>query len=566
MKVYKNSKILKNIYVLVSILIVICVNTFVQSENNMPITVDEIGYLSYPATIAGYKWNEAFNYIPYYGFGYGLLLLPLFLFCRTIEQIYIGVKIFNYILVAIIFLFIKLFGEKICENENSDSLIYSLLCCVIPSILVFKNYALSELIIIAVYFIVIFALDKYIKTGEVKYKLLCLILNIYLLSIHLRTVGVVITSLVIFLFYDIKHGKVHNKNNKPFKTIIIVIIIISIFLLTNYLTKLSGIGNVNDINSISGQIKRIQSLFHPNELKNFILLMISKIWTYLTSYMGFILIGIGKLFYDILKNANDNKIPYMHIYLLVSFVLEFSINCIAMSGVGRLDMIFYTRYSEFCAIPIFYIGIKQVWENKLKFKNIFIISIFMICTYWAIYALLQDNKSVSYFLTLCVPNVSIWWNNGEFLGLLATKVSIIFLLGFCFVAKVKSKLIKSIPYILMVYLWVCSSKNSIENYEITLRIQNYGFIDEVQFIKNNKFHKVYAVVDTDTWEGTYYECWLQLAIPDIEVICISKNANWLSIEDPEVIIIVPSQVIEEDINRYKDFVLSSTDYFYLIGH
>ncbi len=560
------ANIYKKFYTVFFCLVVVSVNLLIQSTCDLPIVVDEIGYISYPALIAGYKWNDVLNYVPYYGFGFGLLLIPIFGVCHTIKQIYIAIRVFHYLLIVIIFLTIRKLGDEVGEEKGENNLfsesVYSLFCCIIPSILVFKCYALSEILIITVYLLILLTLNKYIKSRKMQWKIFFIILNLYFLMIHLRTVGVVFLSLVFIIFLDresIKKCITNKKNRKIFVFIGLILIV----LLTGFIhvAKWIEIGKYDNTNSIVSQIGRIIVLFNFERMKSFLLLIGSRIWTYIVSYLGLTAIGMGVL---VSSAKNENKKIYL--YMILSFVLEFTINCVTMSAVGRLDMIFYTRYSEFCIIPILYFGIKKICESEISIEKIFIIMFITLCTYQFVHYLLNANKQISDFLTICVPNVSIWWKNGEFSAELATKMTILFLFSIYIFSNMKRIRLKVIPLFLITIIWVSTASNAISNYEKTLDIQKYSFDKEVKFISDNDYQKIYAVVGTkEYYIGRHYECWLQLAVPNMEIQCIPIEDCYNYIEDKNAVIIIPKRLMGLDEKIYEKYFQCKTEYFYFLG-
>lgn len=564
MKKYRYKEKSDILFTIFCCLIIVCINLLIQSSCDLPIIVDEIGYISYPAFISGYRWNDALCYVPYYGFGYGLFLVPVFLICKSIRQIYTAIRILNFLFIVVIFLTVKKFGNEMWKGNHLNGTVYSLICCFIPGILVFKNYALSEIIIIMVYSLMLLSFEKYITSGKTRWKTVFLFLNFYLLTIHLRMIGSVFASCILLAVYNLKLAKGSNakrKNKKMF--VLTAIMVLLIFLLAQSAISLSGIGKYDSANSLSEQIGRVIAILNLRYMKSFLLLMVSRVWTYAVSYLGLFMVGMGGLITFIVREK-DNRIIYTYIFL--SFAFEFFINCVAMPRVSRLDIMFHTRYSEVCIIPILYIGIMNVLERKVNIRYIFGVLAITTGTYHVIPALFNMSKDVTEFLTICVPNVSIWWKDGRFEGVLATKATVIFLLAAYFFSRMRNVLLKMVPLYFAAAIWISSAAKSIESYENTLIVQKYDFMDEIDFITKNHYQKIYAIVGTrEYYVGRHYECWLQLAMPDCKIQCIPIEECYNCMDEKGAITVIPKRLIGIDEENYEEYFLCTTEYFCLLG-
>ena len=61
---------------------------------------DEVGTIASAAYFAGYDWSETMSMHKYYGFGYSLLMAPLFMIFDNVTIIYGGMLVCNGILSA----------------------------------------------------------------------------------------------------------------------------------------------------------------------------------------------------------------------------------------------------------------------------------------------------------------------------------------------------------------------------------------------------------------------------------------------------------------------------------
>ena len=115
-------------------------------------------------------------------------------------------------------------------------------------------------------------------------------------------------------------------------------------------------------------------------------------------------------------------------------------------------------------------------------------------------------------------------------------------------------------------MWVNTASNSFRNYEKTLRIEKYDFEEEIEYVAANNIQKIYAVVGTNEYYvGRHYECWLQLAMPYMEIECIPIEDCYNCTKDENTAIIIPQRLAGLDEQLFERYFQCATEYFCFLG-
>ena len=107
----------KSIILCIECLLIIVCAVFSFDKINFPTVInDEFGYLGNAAYFAGYNWKSILSNVPYYSYGYSLLLTPLFILFNNGVNIYYGVYAINILSLMGSFLLINYILKEIFSD------------------------------------------------------------------------------------------------------------------------------------------------------------------------------------------------------------------------------------------------------------------------------------------------------------------------------------------------------------------------------------------------------------------------------------------------------------------
>lgn len=349
---------------------------------------DEYGYWGNAAFFAGVDWSNTVSKIPYYSYGYSLLLVPLFWIFNNSIYMYKTAIIFNGILLSISFLLCYDLAKKIMNNVNKYILMgISFLISMYPTYIVYSNIAWCECVLIFIFWLLTWCfLDINEKSSFCKFILIGT-LSGYIYIVHQRAIGILIASLTVVLTM-----KIFNKINikQLFGAILPIILIMAMHVYTKDIIQsklwLNNVGIL--INDYSGQIGKLYQLITFDGMFKVFKEVIGQSFylgasTYLIFYFGLyeLIQHERKAIISSLKSKtssvlnNDGKF-FLYIFILIAFFLSFSISVIFMINPTGIDHLVYGRYNEITLGPIMLLGFARFMENEAV-SNKFLLIIFL---------------------------------------------------------------------------------------------------------------------------------------------------------------------------------------------
>lgn len=540
---------------LISILFIMAVFFFTRTGYSSPIYADEMGYLSNAALMAGLDWSEAVKYLPYYGYGVSLLYVPLFWIFSNVDLVYIGVKVINLLSILVMYVFEKkillcVFGEE----KNVSSMLTAMVCCCTPYLLAGRNFALAEVPLATLYVLAIFFFVKYMDSKNSGYKVALLAIGIYMLMIHLRTIGSFAVIVFMVLCCDYKEEEKKKRLKKWCFTISIAIIgVLVCFWVKGIFVSSGGAGSSSNINDISGQGAKISYLLSRDGFLALCISAFNKLWTFGIAYFLIPFLGIVFAIKSILKNENR----MLMLSMILAFGAEFAINCAYISWIDRTDMIFYTRYSEFAILPIFCLGLVEILNNKCKLVTVVgSILLELALTGSIIYA--RETYETSRHLAACIPDIMFWWKGEDIDYKVAFGVILIVISGLYLLrSEVKYAILGEI-----LAVWMMSCNISYTDYETMMSSKILeGYREVCEYIQAGGYEKVYVVND-NTWEGQHNSCWIQYFLPNTKVKLVDPSAITEIEINERYILLIPEQLGWDDTLGLN--CINETEGFYFV--
>jgi hypothetical protein len=130
-----------------------------------------------------------------------------------------------------------------------------------------------------------------------------------------------------------------------------------------------GDSSISDINDYAGQIYKVKYIFTPDGIKDFAASLSGKLLYMGLSTFGLAWLGIVYLIKKI-NSIKEDKHNVVHIFILISTILELLITTIYNILPIRVDNFVYGRYHEFVFPVLIMFGLLELKRMKAKAKTI----------------------------------------------------------------------------------------------------------------------------------------------------------------------------------------------------
>lgn len=371
-KLTKNQKLFCS--ALIYILILMASAIYRIKVLNTPYFTDEIGYWAAGAWFAGVDWSPVMSKLPYYGYGYGLFLTPLFSMIKDSSGMFYAAVLLNAFFLTGTFLCIYRI-MCILYNKNHQALMFvAFASCMYTYNIVYAHITMSEICLTFFTALMILRFCIFCKKPTFVNNMLWTIMLAALIMIHLRTLTYLIIGIAFWLFIIFR--KKQNWKTIVFAFLLTALMCVMVFLIKDYIvdnlyTSVSVGTHLSGNDSIVGRLSILKNIFHIDWWKNFFTSIIGK--TFYLCVSTFFLIPVAV--YTCIKKALNDEQRLEHSYMLVMLICNLGFNALTMMFPGRVDQFLYGRYVE-NLLPIYLaIAFIQIIENKKNIKYLVLTSI-----------------------------------------------------------------------------------------------------------------------------------------------------------------------------------------------
>lgn len=333
--------------------------------------MDEIGYLTKAAAIAGHSIDLAYDY---HG-GYAFLLAPLFKILSDPSDIWFGVLAVNAavwtLTFGVLFFFLR---AAFPERAIKVTLAVTITSAFYPAWIAMSGYALTTTWFVLIYMLSVFVLQQATRSRPPLIVIYSLLVG-FLYWIHPTGLAVVIASFFAVIGYAIssRHLAI-----VPLHFSITVVMVLSYrYGVDPWLNGITSYGEVLFSQHYDEKIPRL-----VNNLKN---LQFWILWVLLAlGHLSYILIAslgvCSYAFFDVWnrffqadrgdqKRASPGNMDWVFAYLAIAtlgMALMGSLSFASNWGIGkvRMDFWFYGRYSEMTLLPLIAVGMMSPWRIR----------------------------------------------------------------------------------------------------------------------------------------------------------------------------------------------------------
>ncbi len=388
---------------------------------------DEMGYWMHAAEMAGLDWTGVSDIVPWYSYGYSLLLVPLIKIFNDTVMLYRAALILNLIMdVGCYFMFVYIIRRLFPKLGILPASAVAAAGMLYASYQMNAGIAWSETALLtAVTAVVLVAVKVLSKPSYLNISVFG-ILNVYMFTVHNRTLGIVVSAVLVVALAVICK-KVTYKQFGVFAAALAAGFIADRIIKAQLVKALWINGTYeNDAVSVAGKLK--EALTSWEGFKKLIGVMAGNcfaisVGTFFLSLFVLIIIvkrGTVRLYHAGKVVKSGKKLSevtdvrsLMFIFIFCAFVSTYLISSVFLLHFKRIDHIIYTRYCDVFAGILIMTGICFMFEAEKSdlMASMLIPLIMRLCVGRVNYMMTLLDEPV--FNRNCAPSLSqLHVNNG----------------------------------------------------------------------------------------------------------------------------------------------------------
>lgn len=343
---------------------------------------DEACYLFNASLFGRVNWKDTFAYCQdYYGWGYSVLLIPLFWICSNGIQLIRGAIITNYLLVIVCYYQLNRMIRRLLNSENVYlSSVISFAFCLYPYVFSNANKVTCEVCVFALFLLLCNCIINLLESESLRWYIVLAVLSSYLYAVHARTIVVL---LVTWFFV----GLMCVINKRKYRSVFIGIFLTILFFFVVKEVKSYFLGFYNQ-KSLFESEGGTNNLFDQSFFRDRIIWFATSIPLYLlggiVKYVYLIVCSCGlvtfglydsfKSLFVVLKKKEATTVDWFRVFVFLAFCAM--ICACVMSGLGGdFRYLIYGRYYEYTSIPMIIFGLVGVCRKVYSKRCVLVISV-----------------------------------------------------------------------------------------------------------------------------------------------------------------------------------------------
>ncbi len=388
----------------------------VYNAQGLLIFPDEYTYWSYAAEAAGYDWSSVTSLGAYYSYGYSLILIPVFLLCKNPTTAYRAAVGINFVLLLLALLYLVRFMRGKQEYEKMPIVLFSTAVVFYTGHLFSAQMTLTETLLFVLSVAIGALLYHYLESNSSLSLFMLMIMLNYIYVVHMRTVGIVLSALLILLCHML------SKQGKKGHLIIVIFCVVILFALNGLIKEWSYdtvFGGINrelvSGNDYIGQLKKIRYIFTLHGFYDTIVHIFGKLLYLGLSTFGIFAFGIYGLCRKILDEKEKTECREFGVWLLLSVMAQILIGTIYLLTLGESSDYTYGRYNELILPFVMMEGMRTIWlmhPRKMYKMTALIAALHLFATFFVvrqIYDTGADN-----FCGYFMPGICWIYDGGNF--------------------------------------------------------------------------------------------------------------------------------------------------------
>lgn len=336
---------------------------------------DEFAYWSYAARLAGYDWSDVTALAPYYSYGYSLILIPIFVFCKDAVTAYrIAVSI-NFLFLFLAMVALAGTMKRMMPDKKMPIVLFSALTVLLPCNLFYTQMTLTEVFLVALYIAAGSVLYRYLENNRLSTLLLLMLILIYLYTVHMRTVGVLLAAMIVVTIHIFLRG------DKRWHVLAALGAALALFAAADFLKQQAFVyvyGGINQelvaANDYSGQMEKIRSVLSLEGFYDLLISLAGKVLYLGLATWGLFYWGIYgmvrqafALLRNIKKHVSAKPQQFFAVFVLLTVAAQIVIGTIYLLTLGEIGDYTYGRYSEMVIPFVMVWGFAVLWKERARF-------------------------------------------------------------------------------------------------------------------------------------------------------------------------------------------------------
>lgn len=347
----------------------------IGSTYGFSIFPDEFAYWSYAARLAGYDWSDVTALAPYYSYGYSLILIPIFAFCKDAVTAYrIAVSI-NFLFLFLAMVALAGTMKRMMPDKKMPIVLFSALTVLLPCNLFYTQMTLTEVFLVALYIAAGSVLYRYLENNRLSTLLLLMLILIYLYTVHMRTVGVLLAAMIVVTIHIFLRG------DKRWHVLAALGAALALFAAADFLKQQAFVyvyGGINQelvaANDYSGQMEKIRSVLSLEGFYDLLISLAGKVLYLGLATWGLFYWGIYgmvrqafALLRNIKKHVSAKPQQFFAVFVFLTVAAQIVIGTIYLLTLGEIGDYTYGRYSEMVIPFVMVWGFAVLWKERARF-------------------------------------------------------------------------------------------------------------------------------------------------------------------------------------------------------
>lgn len=346
----------------------------IGSTYGFSIFPDEFAYWSYAARFAGYDWSDVNALAPYYSYGYSLILIPIFAFCRDAVMAYrIAVSI-NFLLLFLALIALAGIVKRMVPDKKMPIALLSVLTVLFPCNLFYTQMTLTEILIFALYIAAGSVLYHYLENNRLSTLILLMLILIYLYTVHMRTVGVLLAAMIVVTMHILFRG------NRRWHILAALGVTLLLFAAADFLKQMAFVyvyAGINQelaaFNDYGGQMEKVRYILSLEGFYDLLISLAGKVLYLGLATWGLFYWGVYglvrqalALLRNIKKRVSAEPQQFFAVFVLMTVAAQIVIATIYLLTLGEIGDYTYGRYSEMVIPFVMAWGFVVLWKERAR--------------------------------------------------------------------------------------------------------------------------------------------------------------------------------------------------------
>lgn len=348
---------------------------------------DEFAYWAHAAYAAGYDWSDILSLGSYFSYGYGVILLPIFLLCKDAVLAYRIAVGLNYVFLIAAYVLLTCTLRKMIPDKKMPVPLFAAITIMVPWNLFYAQMTMTETLLVCLNITVGYLLFCYLDNNRLSTLILLMLTLMYMYTVHMRTVGILLSAVIVLAMHIALRGE------KKGHLLVIIGIAVPLLLAATYMkdyTIAHAYGGIDPTlaadNDYSGQLVKLRYICTKEGFYDLAVTALGGILYLGLATFGMFYWGIYALLRETLQliricrdkclkpekmsgekaDAREQARAEMALYVLLTVVIQIMIASIYLLQRGEVDDYTYGRYSEVIVPFVMAVRFAALWKARKR--------------------------------------------------------------------------------------------------------------------------------------------------------------------------------------------------------